>query len=67
MGDGCYTADGVRSRILPGTSSTQNSNKSQFLDAAETGDSSEKICLLSLLLGTEGQKKYDFLSHNRWL
>ena len=30
MGDGCYTADGVRSRIIPGTSSTQNSSKSQL-------------------------------------
>ena len=36
VGDASVTADGVRSRIIPGTSITQNSSKSQFLDAVET-------------------------------
>ena len=61
MGDGCFTADGVRSRIIPGTSSTQISSKSQFLEAAETaqntGASSKRIRLFLPPLGTENKNK----------
>ena len=72
VGDGSYTADGVRTRMVTGTISTQNSSKSQFLEVylqrpLRTGASSERICLFLPLLGAESKNKDDFLSHTKYI
>ena len=67
VGDGCYTAGGVRSRIIPGTRSTQNSSKSQLSEEAETAQNRRQFwedLLILLHLGTESENMDGVLSYS---